>query len=107
ALLDPALGAVDIADAMPMVEFGDDLDGHALAREDPVDRILLARSGADIDLVRAQGDEARLREVLLGGAPGNRRQEDGEDDRQGQRRPPRARRENVLGGREGVWHDSV
>src|SRR5258708_39551390 len=51
ALLHPALGSFDVADAVPMIELRDDLDRHVLAGEHPVDRILLARPGADIDLV--------------------------------------------------------
>src|SRR5229473_3199702 len=44
ALLHPALGTLDVADAVPMVELCDDLDRHVLAGEDPIDRILLAGS---------------------------------------------------------------
>src|SRR5579872_6035878 len=59
ALVDPALGAVGEADLVPVLELENDLDRQILARQLPLDRVLFARSRAKIDLIGAQGDEAR------------------------------------------------
>src|SRR5690606_26382381 len=58
-MVDPALGALRIADAAPVLEFGDDLHRHAGAVEDPAHGIVLARSRPHVDPVRLQADETR------------------------------------------------
>src|SRR5262249_5732703 len=50
-LLHPALGAVRVADAPPVLELGDDLDRQVLADKNPFDRVALPRAGAQVDLV--------------------------------------------------------
>src|SRR3990167_6435205 len=62
ALVNPAAGALPIADFPPVFVLGDDFDGHCLALEDPIDRIAGAWTRADIDLVRPQGGETRDRQ---------------------------------------------
>ena len=59
ALVDPAAGPLPIADFAPILVFCDDFDRHGLALEHPVDGVARAGAGADIDLVRPQGGEAR------------------------------------------------
>src|SRR6185503_3370115 len=54
ALIDPAAGALPIADFSPVLVLCDDFDRHQLALEHPVDGIARARAAADIDLVGLQ-----------------------------------------------------
>src|SRR5688572_12358517 len=64
-LLDPADGAVAVADPPPGVELPDDLHRQALALIDPEDGIVRARTGAQIDLAAVERGETRQREMLL------------------------------------------
>ena len=79
--MDPALLAFVVANLAPGVELLDDLDRQPLAGEHPVDRVLLARTEADVDPVGAERDEARQRQA--GAAPGLREGR-GAAERQGQ-----------------------
>ncbi len=78
----PALGSVDVADLAPLIVLGDDLDRQGGAPEDPFHRILLARPGAQVDLVGAQRGEARQADVL-GGVDGTVREQQHEPEEQG------------------------
>jgi len=57
ALMDPALGSLPVPDFTPGAVFGDDFHRQFPPQVDPVDRILHAGSGAQVDLVGAQADE--------------------------------------------------
>ena len=62
-LVDPALGAVRIAHAPPIVVFLDDLHRQARLQVEPVDRIVEARSDTRVDAAGFQADEARQRQA--------------------------------------------
>ncbi len=62
-VIDPAFGAFRITDAPPGFEFGGDLHRQAGAGEHPGDALVLARAGADIDLVGLEADESRHRQA--------------------------------------------
>ena len=58
----PTLSAFPIADAAPVLVFGDDLDRQAGTRIDPVDVVLLRRARPHVDALGLEADEARQRE---------------------------------------------
>src|SRR3954447_10296944 len=62
-VIDPALGALGIANPAPVLELGGDFDREAGAGVDPGDVIVLGRAGADVDVIRFQADVARHREA--------------------------------------------
>jgi len=57
--MDPALGTIAAPDAAPVAKLGNDLNWQALELVDPPNRILLARSDANIRLRSLQRHEAR------------------------------------------------
>ena len=63
ALVDPAAGALPIADLPIVLVLADDLDRHALALEHPIDGVAAARAGAHVDLVGSHHGEARHRQA--------------------------------------------
>ena len=84
-VIHPALGAFPVADAAPVLEFGRDLDRQGGAAVDPGDVVVLGRTGAHIDLVGLEADEARHRQSargsgLLGGARRRARKRDKHQD---------------------------
>src|SRR5580704_18039713 len=60
-VIDPALAAVGIADAAPVLELGGDFDRQADLRVDPGDVVVLVRAAAHIDPIGLEADEARHR----------------------------------------------
>jgi len=82
ALMDPALGSLPVPDFSPGAVFGDDFDRQVLAVEDPIDGILHAGPGAQVDLAGAQADEPGQRQAgaLFGGPKSGR--EKGENKHQ-------------------------
>ena len=62
-LVDPALGAVGIAHAPPVVVFLDDFHRQAGLHVEPADRIVDAGSDARVDATGFQADESRQRQA--------------------------------------------
>src|SRR5262245_41941317 len=72
AMVNPAARPLPVTDFPPVLELGDDLDRHALALEDPVDRIACTGAATDVDLVgsergKAGNWQARALPLLGGG----------------------------------------
>ncbi len=80
-LVQPAFGAVGIADFAPGVEFLDDFDRRAGFHIDPGNTVFRARADPHVDRVGAGGDEARQRQAArtFGGLDRNRG--DGDEER--------------------------
>src|SRR5216684_2583911 len=87
SFMDPALGALPVADHPPVLELSDDLHRHVLAGQHPFDRVVLPRTDPEVDLVRAQADKARhFLARLVFSRGGERRAE----DKEGQKQPQKA-----------------
>src|SRR5271168_3716896 len=71
-MIDPALCAVGIADAAPVLELGGDLDRPADAGIDPGDVVVLVGTAARIHPVGLDADKARDRQSAGRVAPGAR-----------------------------------
>src|SRR5262245_10409919 len=65
-MIDPALGAVRIADTPPVLEFGGDLDRLAGPLVDPFDFVVLGGADVHVDLVGLDADKARQRQAARG-----------------------------------------
>src|SRR5215207_8639806 len=66
-MIDPALGALGIAHATPVLELGGDFDRQPRAGIDPGDIVILGRTGPDIHMVGLEADVARHRQAARGG----------------------------------------
>src|SRR6266404_2728021 len=88
SFMNPALGALPVADHPPVLELSDDLDGHVLAGQHPVDRVVLPGTDPEVGLVRAQADKARHFLVRLAFSRGSERRA---EDKGGQKHPQQAR----------------
>jgi hypothetical protein len=73
----PAVGALAVPDAAPVLELANHLDWKAGAREDPKDRLICAGPAADIDFVRFQADETGYGETRTRALLGHRDDEFG------------------------------
>ena len=65
-MIDPALGALGVAHAAPVLEFSGDFDRQARAGVDPGDVIVLGRTGPDIHMIGFEADIARHRQPAGG-----------------------------------------
>ena len=65
-MIDPALGALGIAHAAPVLELGGDFDRQARAGIDPGDIVILGRTGPDIHMVGFEADISRHRQAAGG-----------------------------------------
>src|ERR1700731_104285 len=88
SFMDPALGALPIADHPPVLELSYDLHRHVLAGQHPFDRVVLPWADPEVDLVRAQADKARHFLARLVFSRGGER---GAEDNRGQQHPQSAR----------------
>jgi hypothetical protein len=59
ALMHPAFGSLPVTNHPPVFEFSDDLDGHLLSREHPLNGVGLAGTDPQVHKIRAQADEPR------------------------------------------------